>query len=308
MTDVRASTPPIPSQAGPAGAEALGRAYLDAWNRHDGAGVAALVTGSYTDPTLPERLRGPALAAVVDGLCAAFPDLAFEAEGPPLVDGDRMLLQWRMRGANTGAPLPGAPAPTGGAIDLPGVDVVTVAEGRIVDVVGYFDQKTLVEQLGLQIFVMPVDGWPVSYGTSMRLDLDHRAAPGALTLTWIDLEGAQEQGQLIARSTDIVMSLAGEPGFLGFSSTTIGARNATLTLWTSPEAAESALARSRPHEEAAEQVRAGGFAARGFTSFWAPHRLNAQFARCECGALVELGPEDATACACGELLTPTPYI
>jgi hypothetical protein len=39
------------------------------------------------------------------------------------------------------------PQPTGGTCDLPGVDVITVGLGGIVSVVGYFDQKTFVEQL-----------------------------------------------------------------------------------------------------------------------------------------------------------------
>jgi len=41
-----------------------------------------------------------------------------------------------MTGTNDDAPLPGAPSPTGRGIDLPGVDVVTTADGGIADVVG----------------------------------------------------------------------------------------------------------------------------------------------------------------------------
>src|SRR3954447_273517 len=140
--------------------DAAADAYFAAWNAHDGAAVAAAVTGTYVDPTLPTPISGDDLAAYVDGLCAAFPDLAFVSE-PLLVDGSTVVGRWRMTGTNDGAPLPGAPAPTGGRIDLPGLDIVTTREGRVVDVVGYFDQKAFVEQLGLQALIAPADSWPV---------------------------------------------------------------------------------------------------------------------------------------------------
>src|SRR5882724_10970173 len=126
--DARARTP-----------EAAARMYFDGWNAHEGAAVARAVTGTYVDPTLPAPIAGDDLAAYVDGLCAAFPDLAFVPE-PELVDGDVVVARWRMQGTNDGSPLPGAPAPTNGRIDLPGIDVITTKDGRVVDVVGYFDQ------------------------------------------------------------------------------------------------------------------------------------------------------------------------
>lgn len=293
----------VPAQSVPA--EELASAYTGAWNAHDGAGVARVVTGSYVDPTLPGPLRGDDIATMVDGLCAAFPDLRFEETGPPLVAGDRMVLQWRMRGTNSGAPLPGAPAATGGTVDLPGVDVVSLDQGQIRDVVGYFDQKTFVEQLGLQAHLTPQDEWPVQYGISLRVDIDRREVPGALTFTWIDLANG-EDGELIGRSQEIVMALASEPGFLGFGATTVGPRFSTVTAWTSPEAAEAAMARARPHQEAMARVERDGFGQRGFTSFWQPYRVNEQRSRCtECGAWTAVG----AACSCGApAVDATPYL
>src|SRR5207302_2467976 len=92
-------------------------AYFDAWNAHDGAAVARAVTGTYVDPTLPAPISGDDLAANVEGLCSAFPDLRFVHEGT-FVDGDTVTARWRMRGTNNGAALPGAPAPTNGTIDV----------------------------------------------------------------------------------------------------------------------------------------------------------------------------------------------
>src|SRR5438067_8040896 len=162
------STHDIPAQA--TGRSAV-EAYAEAWNAHDGAAVAALVSGSYHDPTLPAPISGDELAAYVDGLCAAFPDLHFDHAEEPVVAGDRVVAPWRMRGTNDGAPLPGAPAPTGGTCDLSGLDVITVDGDRVASVQGYFDQKTFVEQLGLQAIVAPADAWPTSFGLATRVDL-----------------------------------------------------------------------------------------------------------------------------------------
>ena len=286
----------------------LGERYLAAWNAHDGAAVADLVTGSYSDPTLPAPVRGPAIAAMVDGLCAAFPDLRFDHVAA-LVDGDKLVLQWRMRGTNDGAPLPGAPAATGGTIDLPGVDVITTANGRLLDVVGYFDQKTFVEQLGLQALIAPRDTWPVSFGISNRVDLGKTAVPGGLTMTWIEVSDDAQQAELVERSTKIVTALASQPSFLGMQATTIGRRNLTLTLWTSPEAAEAALGRNSPHGEAMGRVEQEDFAVRGFTSFWKPHRLNTQFVRCPCGKYPSAKDGTPTVtCECGIVLDVHPYV
>ncbi len=125
----------------------LVRAYLQAWNDHDGPAVVATLVegGTYVDPTLPAPIGGQVLADYVAGLAAAFPDLRFDV-GQLTAEGDRVVAQWRMHGTKTG-PLPGVPQPTGGTCDLPGVDVITVGLGGIVSVVGYFDQKTFVEQL-----------------------------------------------------------------------------------------------------------------------------------------------------------------
>ena len=56
----------VPAQSVPA--EGLAQAYTGAWNAHDGAALAAVVTGSYVDPTLPGPLAGDALAASVDAI------------------------------------------------------------------------------------------------------------------------------------------------------------------------------------------------------------------------------------------------
>lgn len=305
MTDTRVSTG-VPAQR--SAAEAAVDAYLAAWNAHDGAAVAAIVAVSYVDPTLPAPISGTELAANVDALCAAFPDLRFDHVASH-VAGTTVVVEWRMVGTNNGAPLPGAPAPTNGTIDLPGIDVITTADAAIQTVTGYFDQKSFVEQLGLQTFVMPQDEWPVSFGTSTRVDLGNTTLPGAFTMTWIEL-AASEFGELTERTREIVTALASEPGFIGFTSASVGGRNYTFTAWTSPEAAEASLARTSAHNQAMARVYSEGFGGRGWTSMWQPHRLNKQFARCDgCARYVEFAHGATTAtCECGAEMTAVPYL
>lgn len=288
--------------------ESAAELYFAAWNAHDGAAVAAAVTGTYVDPTLPAPISGDDLAAYVDGLCAAFPDLAFVPE-PPLVDGSTVVGRWRMTGTNDGAPLPGAPAPTGGKIDLAGLDILTTREGRVVDVVGYFDQKTFVEQLGLQAIVMPADSWPVEFGVASRVDIGHLTPPGAISFTWIDV-APDEMDELQQRSQEIVTALASDPAFIGFRGAATGDRFVTTTFWTSPEAAVAALGRNRPHDEAMSRLWQDGFGSRGFTSIWQPFKVNQQFGSCAgCGAYVPIpSGEPSAACECGGEVAVTSYV
>ena len=307
MTDIAGTVPDQRSDDD--GTRAAVESYFAGWNAHDGAAVAASVGTSYIDPTLPAPVSGADLAGYVDALCAAFPDLAFVHEGTH-VAGGVVTAQWRMQGTNDGAPLPGAPAPTGGTIDFPGVDVITTVDGRVDTVVGYFDQKLFLEQLGLQAIPAPRDEWPVAYGLATRVDLGNTSTPGAVSFTWIELHDDSESGELIERTAEIVTAFASDPAFIGFQSLNVGGRNVTLTAWTSPEAADAAIARNARHTAAIDRVFTDRFGKRGFTSIWQPYRLNAQFAACEsCGAYVQLPAGDATAdCACGETVTVAPYI
>ena len=284
------------------------RAYLDAWNAHDGRTVLATFepTGTYVDPTLPGRIGGDHLVRYVTGLAAAFPDLHFETEDV-IVAADRVIARWRMRGTNTG-PLPGAPGPTGGSCDLPGIDVITVGEGGISSVVGYFDQKTFLEQLGLRALVVPADAAPMVFGTASRTDFGNPTVPGALTMTWTEPASDAERHEVQDRTQQILEGMAAEPGFIAWLGTTTGARMHTVTAWTSPEAAEAGMARNAPHREAVQRVRRDGILPRGFTSVWVPYRLNQQMADCPtCGLKVWFDPGATPRCGCGAEIPVASY-
>lgn len=301
-------TETVPAQRG-ADVRSAVEAYFAGWNAHDGASVAAAVRTSYVDPTLPGPVSGADLVSYVDALCAAFPNLTFVPTATH-VAGDVVTAEWRMQGTNDGAPLPGAPAPTGGTIDFPGLDIITVRDGQVDTVVGYFDRQAFLEQLGLQVIPAPRDEWPVAFGLATRVDLGNTRQPGAISFTWIELNDASEAGELNVRTTEIITALASEPAFIGFQSLSVGERNVTLTAWTSPEAAEAAIARNAPHTAARERVDRDKFGRQGFTSIWQPYRLNPQFSVCTaCRATVPLPADAATAtCACGTGVSALPYI
>jgi hypothetical protein len=246
----------------------IAHAYLQAWNNHDGAAVTALFgpNGTYVDPTVSSPLYGEAITTHVVGLVTALPDLAFIMEAAS-VDGDRVTLPWRLQ-ANTGA-FPGGLQPTGGRCDVPGVDVITVGPEGIISVVGYFDQKTFVEQLGLQAVIVPPDHGPLHWGTSARTDLGNVTVPGALTMTWI--EHRDEEGSEVGlRAMNIIEALSSEPGFIGWVGASFGHRGHTLTAWTIPQAAEAAIGRMALHREAMKRFMKQGLGVNAFTSFLDP--------------------------------------
>ena len=114
---------------------------LQAWNSRDPDAVPGVFAegGTYTDPTITgPPLPAPDLAGHVRGLPAGFPDLSFEIlSAQPLggaAGGGAAVARWLMRGTNTG-PLRGSP-PSGRSVALPGVDIITVADGKIAAVRG----------------------------------------------------------------------------------------------------------------------------------------------------------------------------
>ena len=128
--------------------------YLAAWNGRDATAMGDLVTDDvvWEDPALPEPARGPAaVQEFMREAWVAFPDLRFDEGDEPhcSVAGDRVAWGWRMRGTNTGPIDPPGFAPTGRAIDIEGVDLWTMRDGRIARYRAFYDFNALAVQLGL---------------------------------------------------------------------------------------------------------------------------------------------------------------
>jgi steroid delta-isomerase-like uncharacterized protein len=144
------STPVLPDHDTLAG---FVERYLAAWNSRSAAPFGELVTDDviWDDPALAQPARG---RSSFEGFLAAswraFPDLAFDmGAGFLAVEGDRAAFSWRMFGTNTGPLDPPGFAPTGRSIDVHGMDLVRMVDGRIADYRAFYDMQGLVRQLGL---------------------------------------------------------------------------------------------------------------------------------------------------------------
>lgn len=280
--------------------------YFDAWNRRDPSAVVAAFAegGTYSDPVAGQGLRGQAIAEYAGGLFAAFADLSFESVSAVCTGDGMMAVQWLMRGTSSGA-LQGNP-PTGRTIALPGADFIVAEGDKIRSVQGYFDQKTFVEQLGLQAIVVPFSLGPFTFGYTVRMQSGKRTKPGAVSLTWIDVRSDDEEREVKERGLQVVTDqMAQMPGFIGWVGPVVDRRMFTVTAWENPESAAQML-RSGPHKEAISRVFQTGLGEAVFTSVWVPHHSNAMWVRCTaCGRMADYEPLDGK-CQCGQTLPEHP--
>ena len=128
--------------------------FLDAFNRRDAAAAAAFYTEDATlsMPGLPEPAKGrAAIAAQWTLLFNGFPDLTMKFT-TEVVEGDSVAVEWLMVGTQTGT-LVGGPEPlppTGKQVVIRGAAVFKVnSEGKLTQDTLYFDQLSMMAQLGL---------------------------------------------------------------------------------------------------------------------------------------------------------------
>jgi limonene-1,2-epoxide hydrolase len=107
--------------------------YFGAWNRHDASGIIACFTedGLYHDPYVPKGVGGDALARYTQGVFNAFRDIRFDIVAI-YVSPTAIIVEWMMIASL--------------AVEVPGVDIFTVAADKIVKVQGYYDRKTFESQ------------------------------------------------------------------------------------------------------------------------------------------------------------------
>ena len=281
--------------------------YFDAWNQHDPTAIVAAFAeaGTYRDPAVAQGISGPALAAYTSNLFAAFPDLSFEIVSTAEMDDRTVVAQWVMHGTNTG-PLLGYPA-AGRVVALPGADFIKVADSKLLSVEGYFDQKTLMEQLGLQTIVQPYFMGPVSFGTAISLRMGKPTKPGALSLTSIQVRSDEELQQVSDYGQQIVMEMAQMPGFISWIGVTLGHRLYTITAWEDVENPKQLL-QGGTHSKAMQSFFSTDFAEVGFSSVWMPHHINSMWIRCPaCARKVRHDQLEGT-CPCGQPLPEqSPY-
>jgi steroid delta-isomerase-like uncharacterized protein len=130
------------------------RAYLEAWNAHDGDAVAALCTEDvvWTDPSLAAPMRGRAAArSFVAATARTFPDFHVEESEPPLLSAaePRALSRYTMSGTMLGDWEASNFAATGSRVSIAGVDVWTFRGELMCGYAGYYDSLDLARQLGV---------------------------------------------------------------------------------------------------------------------------------------------------------------
>jgi steroid delta-isomerase-like uncharacterized protein len=257
-----------------------------------------LEDGTYSDPVTGGPLTGPAVGQFAEELFAAYQDLEFEIRGNVESASGAVVLEWIMRGTNTGT-LRGMP-PTGARIGLPGVDLIRVRGDRIASLTGYFDRQTLLEQLGRQVVVQPYSVGPIRFGVSTRVQSNDAATPGALSLTMVDAQSDDEVQQIRNYSRRIMLDMPSIPGFLGFLGVVVARRLYTISAWTSPDHAHQLL-QGGPHQEAAAEFLRGNLGIAFHSSVWQLHRMGPRWVRCpSCGRMtVAVGDRS---CECGTTL------
>jgi predicted ester cyclase len=115
----------------------------------DVAAAEEILADGYVDHSVPglgEAGRGELIGAV-QAVRAAFPDIAPTVDHA-IAEGDLVAVRITARGHHTGAPFPpGIPA-AGRAIEWREQHVYRIADGRIVEHWGVFDNLAILQQLG----------------------------------------------------------------------------------------------------------------------------------------------------------------
>jgi len=125
--------------------EALNTRDLSVWSKH----LAEEYTAEHPGVSIP--LNKTMTIGYTQRFVTAFPDIHFEVLSV-LAEGDRVLIQWRASGTHaerlatmTGQTIP----PTRRSMTVSGVGLAQVRDGKIVREWSYWDQLSLLAQLGI---------------------------------------------------------------------------------------------------------------------------------------------------------------
>ncbi len=126
--------------------------YETVYNKLDYSGLASLYAPDAVQVDPNGRHEGrQAIVAYLEEGDKPFSDIRLETS-LLIEEGDTVVAEWTWRVTHTGpiAMPDGTEIPaTGKTMELPGVSVLTVREGKIASERDYFDQAALMSQLGL---------------------------------------------------------------------------------------------------------------------------------------------------------------
>ncbi len=124
------------------------RAFEEGWNAGNLDVFGEVTSPDYVlhDPTVPEDVVGvDGIKGFASAFLGAFPDLRFAIE-EQVAEGDKVVTRKLLRGTHRGE-LMGIP-PTDRPVEFAVIDIVRVADGRIVEHWNVVDQRGLLRQLG----------------------------------------------------------------------------------------------------------------------------------------------------------------
>jgi steroid delta-isomerase-like uncharacterized protein len=139
---------PLPSQA-EENKRTARRLVEEFFNAGDATRAAELYTIDYArhDPGTPDAVKGiDAITQVLTTYRTAFPDLHFVIEDM-IGEGDKVMTRWTVTGTHQGD-LQGV-APTGNKIELTGISLYRLADGKVVEEWTNWDTGGMMKQLGL---------------------------------------------------------------------------------------------------------------------------------------------------------------
>jgi steroid delta-isomerase-like uncharacterized protein len=128
--------------------------WMQGWNDQDADLLVAQLGDEfhYTDPAWPKPIADAAGVRAFTAACwRAMPDMHFsEPRGVfPSPDGRSACIPWHMTATLTGAFDPPGYAPTGDRIELDGVDIFELRDGRIARLATIYDAMEIGRAIGL---------------------------------------------------------------------------------------------------------------------------------------------------------------
>ena len=130
--------------------KALARRVIEEMFNNGNLDVAdELIAQDYVDhdPAMPEDVHGPeGFKEYVSAYRSAFPDLHIQIEDQ-IAEGNKVATRWTGTGTHEGE-LAGI-ARTGNRVTLPGMEIVRIYEGKLVEGWEGYDSMTMMRQLGV---------------------------------------------------------------------------------------------------------------------------------------------------------------
>ena len=139
-----------PTRANKAATAKIAKAYFAAINAHDPDAAAACWAAGGEDVLHGQRtfVAPEGIRAFVGELLGAIPDARLDIEDIT-TEADRCAIRYVLRGTFAGPGEWAGIAPTGATLEIPGTDVLRVADGLIVRNDAYVDGMTVARQMGL---------------------------------------------------------------------------------------------------------------------------------------------------------------